>query len=248
MTDVPVTLGIIPGAAEFYGEQLPKGAPNESQQGFIDAVYAGVGQGCVDMAAALRAHIGEDIFYRTDHHWTTLGAYYGYAALGEELGYEPEPLTSFSRQTVSDSFYGTSYSSSGYTWVEPDRIESFVETPAGLTVLNYNSGSPEAGALYHPQKLSEKDQYAYFLGGNTPLITLADENSSSPSLLILRDSYSDCLAPFLLKHFGEIHLMDLRYYKDSVTDYITANQIDRVLIIYSVDNFSSDKSLLMLDA
>jgi len=132
--------------------------------------------------------------------------------------------------------------------VEPDSIESFVTAPEGLTVLDYNSGSAEAGALYHPEKLSEKDQYTYFLGGNTPLITLKNENSSSPSLLILRDSYSDCLAPFLLKHFGEIHLMDLRYYKDSVTDYITANQIDHVLIIYSVDNFSSDKSLLMLDA
>ena len=77
---------------------------------------------------------------------------------------------------------------------------------------------------------------------------IRNENSPSPSLLILRDSYSDCLAPFLLKHFGEVHLMDLRYYKDSVADYITENEIDRVLILYSVDNFSSDKSLLMLDA
>jgi len=112
-TDVPVTLGLIPGAAEFYSELLPKGAPNESQQSFIETVYSGVGQGCVDMASALRTHADEDIFYRTDHHWTTLGAYYGYAALGKELGYEPDALESFARQTVSENFYGTAYSSSG---------------------------------------------------------------------------------------------------------------------------------------
>lgn len=247
-TDVPVTLGLIPGAAEFYSELLPKGAPAESQQNYIDSVYNAVEVGCVDISSALRPRMDEEIFYRTDHHWTTLGAYYGYAALGEALGYEPDELTSFARQTVSTEFYGTAYSSSGYTWVEPDRMECFVAEPAGLAVLNYNSGTAETGALYHPDKLSEKDKYTYFLGGNTPLITLKNEDSPSSSLLILRDSYSDCLAPFLLKHFSEIHLMDLRYYKESVLEYIEEKGIDRVLILYSVDNFSSDNSLLMLDA
>ena len=168
--DVPVTLGLIPGAAEFYADLLPTGAPADSQQYFIDAVYSSAGLTCADIASSLRSHKDEYIFYRTDHHWTTLGAYYGYAALAEALGYVPDTLDSYTRVTVSDDFYGTAYSSSGYTWVEPDCIERFVAEEKSVAVFNYSSGEAETGALYHPEKLKVKDKYTYFLGGNTPLI------------------------------------------------------------------------------
>ena len=247
-TDAPVTLGLIPGAAEFYSELLPKGAPAESQQSFVDEVYAGIEFDCVDLSSALSAHKNEYIFYRTDHHWTSLGAYYGYGALGEALGYVADAAETFPRQIVSEDFYGTAYSSSGYTWVEPDAIECFAAEPEGITVLNYSNGEAEIGSLYHPEKLRVKDKYTFFLGGNTPLLKISNEAADGGSLLIIRDSYSDCLAPFLTKHFSEVHLMDLRYYKESALEYIEANGIDRVLILYSVDNFSSDNSLLMLDA
>lgn len=246
--EVPVTLGLIPGAAEFYGELLPSGAPADRQQDFVDTVYAGVEVNCADISAILREHRDEYIFYRTDHHWTTLGASYGYEALGEALGYEPLNRSGFVRETVSDNFYGTAYSSSGYTWVAPDCIERFVAVPEALSVFNFDTGEAVPGALYHPEKLKVKDQYTYFLGGNTPLIKLINQAAPASSLLILRDSYSDCLAPFLLEHFSEIHLMDLRYYKNSVLDYIRENGIDQVLILYSVENFSHDKGILMLDA
>lgn len=247
-TESPVVLGLIPGAAEFYSEFLPKGAPADSQQEFIDAVYAGAQVSCADLSSPLRAHKDEYIFYRTDHHWTTLGAYYGYAALGSALGYTPKELDDFAVETVSEDFYGTAYSSSGYTWVDPDSITSFVAAPDTLSVWNYSTGEAETGALYHPEKLGVKDQYTYFLGGNTPLLKLCNEDAAGGSLLILRDSYSDCLAPFLLEHFSEIHMMDLRYYKDSVLDYVEENEIDQVLVLYSVENFSSDKGFLMLDS
>lgn len=245
---VPVSLGLIPGAAEYYASLLPKGAPADSQQDFVDTVYAAAAVNCADISTSLRAHSSEYIFYRTDHHWTTLGAYYGYEALGGVLGYEPRELGSFTRATVSDDFYGTAYSSSGYTWVAPDSIERFVSEPESVAVFNYSNGNAEASTVYHPEKLQVKDQYTYFLGGNTPLIKLENPEAPSSSLLILRDSYSDCLAPFLLEHFGEIHLMDLRYYKDGVLDYVQENAIDQVLILYSAENFNSDKGLLMLDA
>ena len=247
-TDVPVTLGLIPGAAELYAGLLPDGAPADSQLDFTNAVYAGAEAQCVDVAAALESHKNEYIFYRTDHHWTTLGAYYAYEAMGESLGFEPRELDNFQPVTVSEDFYGTAYSSSGYTWVGPDSIQHFVESPAELAVFNYSNGDAEAGSLYHPQQLMVKDQYTYFLGGNTPLIRLMNETAPPSSLLIIRDSYSDCLAPFLTAHFSDIHMMDLRYYRGSVTDYVRKNAIDQVLILYSVENFSSDPSLLMLDA
>lgn len=247
-TPARVTLGLIPGAAEIYRDLLPEGAPADSQTEFIDTVYASADTACVNIATALDHHRDEYIFYRTDHHWTSLGAYYAYETLGASLGYEPRSLAEFEREVVSDNFYGTAYSSSGYTWVAPDSIERFVDAPPALSVFNYDSGDAVAGSLYHPAQLAVKDQYSYFLGGNTPLLTLVNEEAPTSSLLILRDSYSDCLAPFLLEHFREIHMMDLRYYKDSVLSYIEENAIEQVLILYSVENFSNDKGILMLDA
>ncbi len=243
----PVTLALIPGAAELYRELLPEGAPNGSQRRVIDAVYGGAAVNCADLYSALAAHADEYIFYRTDHHWTTLGAYYGYTAICESLGLKALPPTAFSPELLTAEFYGTAYSSSGYTWVEPDTMERFVAVPDGLRVLDYASGTAAEGALYHPERLEEQSKYTYFLGGNTPRIVLSQPDSSLPSLLIVRDSYSDCLAPFLLTHFGEIHLLDLRYYRESVAAYAEENGIDQVLILYSVSNFSTDSGVLLLD-
>ena len=94
-------------------------------------------------------------------------------------------------------------------------------------------------------KLDGIDKYAYFFGGNAPLITVRTGNEG-PKLLILRDSFMDSMSPFLLPHFSEIHIMDLRYYKYSVQDYIREHGIDQVLVCYSVTNFVQDSSLFVM--
>jgi len=244
-TGVPVYFALIPGAGELYADLLPANAPGDSQQVVIDRAYALSRAVNVDMASPLSAHREEYIFYGTDHHWTTLGAYYGYAALMAAMDREPSPLSAFSPETVSERFYGTTYSSSGFTWVHPDRIDRYVEQPEGLTVVNYPEGSPAEGALYAEDFLAQKNQYAYFLGGNTPRLILRTGATDAPSLLILRDSYTDSLAPFLLAHFSEIHLLDLRYYRQSIVDYVRDNAIDNILVCYSVSNFSTDRNIVL---
>ena len=91
-------------------------------------------------------------------------------------------------------------------------------------------------------KLTIKDKYTFFLGGNIPRAVVDTGTENAPSLLILRDSYADSLVPFLTDAFSEIHLIDLRYYTGSVKEYIAENAIDRVLLLYSTDNFCSDSS------
>jgi len=242
--EIPVYFELIPGAASVWEDKLPANAPNENQLEYIAEAYASSNVRTVDVAAALAAHSGEDIYYRTDHHWTSLGAYYGYTALMEAMGMQPRPLDNYSRETVTEEFYGTSYSSSGFSWVKPDSIEIFVkETDA--EIVNYGNGTPQPGVLYDYDKLSVKDKYSFFMGGNTSLITIDTGLEDAPSLLILRDSYCDSRVPFLLEHFSKIHIIDLRYYKTSIADYIAQNDIDNILVSYSISNFATDTNLFL---
>lgn len=243
---IPVYLALIPGAVEIWRDKLPANADNYSQKLLIDDIYSTTECKTADIYSALYSHRDEYIYYRTDHHWTTLGAYYGYTALAEAMGFSPEPLESFEPVCVSDEFYGTVYSSSGIRWVRPDSIQIYVPD-TDVQVTGYEGGKEKTGVLYDYSALDKKDKYAFFLGGNTSLLKIKSGHSDkdAPRLLILRDSYTDCQLPFLLRHFSEIHLIDLRYYKFSIAEYIENNHIDIVLINYSVSNFSSDTNIFL---
>ncbi|MGE4354082.1 MAG: DHHW family protein [Oscillospiraceae bacterium] len=244
--NVPVYLAIIPGAAEIWKGKLPVNAPNDSEKQLIDKVYSETKAIPVDMYSALNAHKDDYIFYHTDHHWTSLGAYYGYTAVMDAMGCTPDPIEHYNRTVMSTSFLGTVYSASGFTWVKPDTIETFVQAYDGLKITNYSSGKPEDGTLYDLSFLNKKDKYSMFYGGITPLLEIDTGHEDLPSLLIIRDSYTDSLSPFLLEHFSKIHILDLRYYNTKISQYIASNAIDTVLICYSAGNFSTDTNLYKL--
>lgn len=246
-TDAKVYFALIPDKSDLYASLLPKNAPNDSEKEVIDYCYGQSNATNVDMYSALSAHKDEYIFYRTDHHWTSLGAYYGLSALAESMGLPCPALDSYTdRHVVSEEFYGTTWSSSGFSWVDPDTMETFVNAPEGLKVTSYPQGSPVEGKLYDFSFLEKKDKYSMFMGGNCPMHVIETGNEDKPSLLILRDSYMDSLIPFLLDDFSEIHVLDLRYYRASLKAYIEQNDFDNVLVCYSVSNFCSDSNIFLL--
>ena len=241
---VPVYFALIPSASEIWRDMLPSGAPNGSQRELIDYAYNYVNLPAVDMYAAMEARRDEPVYYRTDHHWTTLGAYYGYAALAETMGFEPVPLDEYTETLVTDEFYGTTYSASGFSWVKPDSVLTYVNQ-GDAVVTNYPQGVAMPGALYDESYLDVVDKYSYFYGGNTPLLTVTTGNEG-PKLLIVRDSYMDSMSPFLLAHFSEIHILDLRYYRTSLKAYIDEHGFDEILVCYSLKNFVEDNNIFML--
>ena len=246
-TDAKVYFALIPDKSDLYSSLLPKNVPNDSEKEVIDYCYGQSNATNVDMYSALSAHKDEYIFYRTDHHWTSLGAYYGLSALAESMGLPCPALDSYTdRHVVSEEFYGTTWSSSGFSWVDPDTMEIFVNAPEGLKVTSYPQGSPVEGKLYDFSFLEKKDKYSMFMGGNCPMHVIETGNEDKPSLLILRDSYTDSLIPFLLDDFSEIHVLDLRYYRASLKAYIEQNDFDNVLVCYSVSNFCSDSNIFLL--
>ena len=249
--DIPVTFSLIPTQACIWADRLPAGAPNASQTDILDQAQAAVpGATWADLYTPLWEHKDEDIFYRTDHHWTSLGAYYGYTGLAEALGFTPVSLDTYTETIRSTEFYGTVFSSSGVRWVKPDTISTYVPD-TGITVTEHsydNKGNPIEipRSLYVESFLSVKDKYSMFLGGNQSLGVVKTANANKPKLLIIRDSYTDSVVPFLTPHYSEIHLIDLRYYKLSIQDYIEQNGIDQALVLYSAPNFVTDSNLLWI--
>ena len=245
-TDVSVYLGFIPSAAEVWRDKLPAGAESWDQTAFLDRAAEETGLPAVDFAGALTAHADEPIFYRTDHHWTSLGAFYGANAVLSALGRPTLDQADFTPQVVSDDFNGTLYSTSGIHWLTPDEMEYWVEED-GISVTSWRTGSPEPAALYDRSYLEKKDKYSSFLGGNQPLCVLKNEhNPDGGKILLVRDSYSDSLAPFLAQSFSEVHLLDLRYYRAPVAQYAAENGIDEIVVLYSVPNFITDRNLVLL--
>ena len=239
-----MSLALIPTAAQIYADILPDGAPNDDQQAVFDSAYSQTVLNTTDLFSALTAHAGEYIFYRTDHHWTSLGAYYAANALRRSWGLPEIDQATLTPETVSDSFCGTLYSSSGFFWIAPDKMETLIAAPESSSVTRYETnGTEQTLPLYNYDKLTVKDKYTFFLGGNIPRAVVDTGTENAPSLLILRDSYADSLVPFMTDAFSEIHLIDLRYYTGSVREYIAENAVDRVLLLYSTDNFCSDSSL-----
>ena len=250
--DIPVVFSLIPTQACIWADRLPEGAPNASQTDLMAQAQGAVtGATWADVYTPLMEHKDEDIFYRTDHHWTSLGAYYGYTGLASALGYTPVPLTDYTPTVRSTEFYGTVFSSSGVRWVRPDTITTYVPED-GITVVSHtydNAGNPveEQRALYVESFLSVKDKYSMFLGGNQSLGVVTNTNNpDGPKLLIIRDSYADSLVPFLTAHYSEIHLIDPRYYHLSVKDYVEQNGIDQALVLYSVPNFVTDGNMFWI--
>lgn len=242
--DVPVYFGLIPTAATVQQNRLPNGAPSAEEAVWIENIYSRTKTEHIDLLSALNLHKEEYIYYRTDHHWTSLGAFYGANAIFSAMGMEQLQLSDYTPTEVSTGFLGTSYSSAGAWWVSPDVITTYIPE-TGKEVTSNFTGRNEPGRLYAPEQLEVKNKYAYFLGGNQPLCIIRSQ-TTGPKLLVIRDSYTDCLAPFLTERFSQVHLYDLRYNRLSVATYIQENDIDVVLVLYSLDQYTTDNNQFLL--
>ncbi len=240
---VPVTLALIPSAAAVWQDRLPAHAQNADQQALIDEIYALTPSAAhVDVFSALSAHASEPIYFKTDHHWSSLGAYYGYAAISEAMGLTPSKLPD--PFLTRSGFFGTASSACGLRPGSGDTIELRVPAEAAQSVAVFENSGEQSASLYDESALDKADKYTVFFGGNHPRVVIRSASASGGKLLYLKDSYANACAPYWTGSFSEIHLIDLRYYKKSIADYIAGNGIDQVLVSYSLANFVSDSNLL----
>ena len=192
---------------------------------------------------------GEYVYYKTDHHWTPLGAYYGYVEVMRSFGMEAEtlPADRFQKQTVSTSFYGTLWSAGGMKWISPDSVDLwFIGNEDEFLVV---ADGKELEGFYCEKWLSKKDHYSVFLDGTHDVVTITRKNGvKRPTLLILKDSFANSLAPFLAQHFDLI-LLNLSSTRQDFTDISSLTSLydpDRVLLVYTLENLITAEKLCRL--
>jgi hypothetical protein len=200
----------------------------------------------IDTTAALDAHKEEYIYYKTDHHWTSRGAYYAYREAGRVMGFAPLDLNDFLIEQACDDFYGTLYAKSGHRFVQPDAIELFKSKKKFSCRVEYVQEKRTAGSFYATEHLQKKDKYAVFLDGNHPLIRIKAQNDTGRKLLVVKDSYANTLVPFLANHYEEIHMIDLRHYNAPLAPYIEQYGLSEILFLYNSLSFGEDPSLRKL--
>ena len=197
----------------------------------------------IDVCKPLTEHKQEYIYYKTDHHWTTTGAYYAYKEAGKAMGFATLDTNDFTIEQVSDNFYGTLYSKSGQHFVSPDSIHLFKPKTEVKYKVEYVDKGIITRNMYESKYLQKKDQYSIFLDGNHSLIKITTKAETDRKLLVIKDSYANSFIPFLINNFAEIHLMDMRYYNADVLQYVEQNEFSDILFLYNTITFSEDKSL-----
>ncbi len=246
---IPVRFLLAPNSAAILSEKLPAFAPSPEQQAYIQQAYGLLGNAAagVDVYETLRSHRDQSIYYRTDHHWTTLGAYYAYQAYARQAGVVPFAQDAFRIEKVSNEFYGTLSAKSKFRHVKPDEIEIWIpkETSYRHKVTHLDDGT-ELDSLYDWAKLNERDQYPVFLGGNHALTAIETPEAPDRTLLLIKDSYAHAMVPFLAQHYNKIYMVDLRYLNMGMKQYAAEINADEALILYNAATFGSDDQLVKL--
>lgn len=250
-SDVPVYFLLAPTSQEIYANLLPKSAPIGSQSELNSFCRERLSCTVIDVFHALKSNADSYIYYRTDHHWTSYGAYIAYTEAAKSLGFQSEPLSSFHIEHASSDFRGTLYSRTLDLGVTPDVIDyyHFNEAAAPRT-LTINTGTEvkEYDTLYMREYLEVKDKYSSFLGENSPMMTITSEKSpNGQSLLIFKDSYAHAMIPFLANHYSKITVLDLRYFNVGYQTLVNVEDYDGVLFLFNSITFSDEAHIRKLN-
>lgn len=236
---------LAPTADNILTEKLPSHAVSYDQSRLMERVKGQIGEEhVIDLFPTLLEHREEYIYYRTDHHWTTLGAYYAYLEWARKVGYPPRDYDPQDLETVSDSFLGTLHSRINLP-MEPDEIQIFPRTNRRSVRITYDFDR-ETSSYYEPSYLEDKNQYGYFLDDNHAFVEIETAYyADGKELFIIKDSYANSLIPILAPHYEKIYVLDLRYYNGSLfslmDQYVTDDRVS-VLVMYNCIHFLEDFS------
>ncbi|WP_346930765.1 DHHW family protein [Clostridium sp.] len=247
--DINTNFMLIPTATEILKEKLPKYAPVDSQLEYMKYIQGKLSSNIkfINPYDALLNNKDKYLYYKTDHHWTSQGAYIAYVEFCKAVGLEPKKEEEFDIELVANDFYGSLTSKIGDKRGKPDYINVYIPKENGEIVVNYVSEQKRTTSLYSSENLEKKDKYEVFTGGNHPHINIKSLGDPKKKLLIIKDSYANSFLPFLTSHYGEIDVVDLRYYMDNIEELIKSKGITDMLFLYNANTFNSDDSILNLN-
>lgn len=210
-----------------------------------DALYEKAEQtlqhvGIIDVRDTLKqgAENGQ-VCYRTDHHLTSYGNYLTYCAFQDAYGKSYRDKDAY-EVTAYDGFYGTTWSGSGY-WLTPADVVEVWDSGARVKVaLRDGQERVNSDSMFFLDHLNDMDKYPVFLDGNHSVVCISNPEAEGGALLLVRDSYAHCFATFLAESYQTIYMIDLRYYRESLSQFMEEHHVDRMLYLYGVDNLMTD--------
>lgn len=235
---------LVPTKVEILKDLLPLYAPTDSEKEYIAKTKASLDKSIdfIDVSDTLNTKQNQTIYYKTDHHWTSLGAYYAYTKLSHDMGFTAHDENYFNIKTVTDSFYGSLSSKSGYQNLKSDSIELYIPKNDENIKVDFVDQNKITNSLYDMNSLQTKDKYNVFFGGNYGLVKVTANTLGGKKLLIVKDSYANSLIPFLTGHYSEIFMVDPRYYQDDLSKLVKDNGINDLLILYNVNTLYNESS------
>ena len=252
--DAPTTVMLVPSTGYIADDVLPTFHDKYNDDEDISKISSTLSKdkiGFVDLRERFKSEYknGSQLYYKTDHHWTTKGAYTGYQELCKALGITPIDDSTLKKDSYPD-FYGTTYSSSGFWLTPPDNIEIWSNpknSDKNISVkITEGANIKTSGSMYFTDHLKEDDKYPVFIDGNHALTEITNSNAKNGTILLIKDSFSHSLAPFLAENYSKVVLVDLRYYKESVSDLVTTYNPEQVVVLYGIDNLATDTDIVWL--
>lgn len=228
---------MVPTPAYMLRDDLPANAPLFDAAGCFDTLLNEFGTQAIDLRTALTPNAA-DMYYRTDHHWTTEGAQTAYGVWCAATGHADQGWT---LTPMSTTFRGTLYSKV----LLPDSPYDTVSIAAFATIRSMDCDGEVSDSLYSMAALEEKDHYKIFMGGNYAKVVIDTGANTGKSLLVVKDSFANSFLPFLVRDYDTITVLDLRFYREGVQPL--ADEADDVLVLYELTNFAADKNLYKLN-
>lgn len=237
---------LIPNKVKVLEDKLPAFTPVENQTEYTNKFYSGLEKDIkpIDVFGILNKNKDKYIYYKTDHHWNTEGAYLAYLKFCDSAGITPKEASEYNIMPVSNDFYGTLQARVGTKNTDSDTIKVYLPKKEEWVVVNYIEEKKKSASLYNSKSLDSKDKYSVFLGGNHSIVKIDTKISNNKNLLVIKDSYANCFIPFLTSHFSSIIVVDLRYYAEDINTLIKDYNVTDVLMLYNVNTFFEDSSIL----
>lgn len=240
-----ITAMVVPNAVEILKDKLPAYAVSEEESEYLKQLREAIPEEILfDTEEILQQHTDDQLYYKTDHHWTTQAARYVYEAWAKRIGLSIVPLSDYTEEILTEDFRGTIDAKVNIS-MPGDTITAYQPKNEVAYTLTYNH-SEIRDSLYDRSYLEGRDKYAVFFGGNQPLIQAKTEADSDRRLLIIKDSYANCFLSFAMQDFAAVDIIDIRYFNEDLGAFMQQGDYTDLCVLYNASGFAEDSSLARL--
>lgn len=200
----------------------------------------------VDIYDSLMQHRDEYIYFRTDHHWTTLGAYYAYEDFCEAKGIEPEELDSYESKDF-EGFVGSFYNDCGEAKLKanPDTVTAYYPNSDSILHVTAADGTKyDWPVIYDVSNYSDSLKYSAFIGADNPYTVIENKDLTDGSAcIVVKESFGNAFIPFLVDHYQKIYVVDYRYWTGSISELAEKKNAEDVIFLNNL-SMIRNKSLV----